>query len=71
MSMDSLPWIAWILIAAIVFGTLASAVDTIAKNRRKIAEIKAGPARTEVLGRLDAIEHRLERIERALTDIPG
>lgn len=69
--MESLPWFVWIVLAGIVFVTIASVTDTIAKNRRKIAEIQAGPARHEVIARLDAIETRLERIERALTDIPG
>jgi hypothetical protein len=69
--MESIPWFAWILLGAIVFGSLASVVDSVLKHRRKVAEITAGPARHEVLVRLDAIEHRLERIERALTEIPS
>jgi hypothetical protein len=69
--MESIPWFAWILLGAIVFGSLASVVDSVLKHRRKVAEINAGPARHEVLVRLDAIEHRLERIERALTEIPS
>jgi hypothetical protein len=69
--MESIPWFAWIVLGAIVFGSLASVVDSVLKNRRKIAEINAGPSRHEVLVRLDAIEHRLERIERTLTEIPG
>jgi hypothetical protein len=69
--MESIPWFAWILLGAIVFGSLASVVDSVLKHRRKVAEINAGPARHEVVVRLDAIEHRLERIERALTEIPS
>jgi hypothetical protein len=69
--MEHIPWIAWIAITAIAFGSAASVIDAVLKNRRKIAEIQAGPARHEVLARLDAIEQRLERIERTLTEIPG
>ncbi len=69
--METIPWFVWIVLAGIVFGTIASVTDAIAKNRRKIAEIQAGPARHEVIARLDSIEARLERIERVLTDIPG
>ena len=69
--MESIPWFAWIVLGGIVFGTLASVADSVLKNRRKIAEINAGPARHEVLARLEAIEQRLERIERALTEVPG
>jgi hypothetical protein len=69
--MESIPWFAWIVLGGIAFGTLASVVDSVLKNRRKIAEIHAAPSRDEVLVRLDAIEHRLERIERALSEVPS
>ncbi len=69
--MESIPWFAWIVLGAIVFGSLASVADSVLKNRRKIAEIHAGPSRHEVLVRLEAIEHRLERIERALSEVPN
>lgn len=69
--MEYIPWFAWIVLFGIVFGTTASVVDSVLKHRRKVAEIQAGPSRYEVTTRLDAIEGRLERIERALTDIPG
>lgn len=69
--METWPWFVWILLAGIVCGTAASVIDAALKNRRRIAEIAAGPSRTEVLVRLEAIEQRLERIERALTEIPG
>ena len=59
------------IMAGIVFVGVASVVETQLKNRRKLAEINAGPARHEVLARLEAIEQRLERIERALTEVPG
>lgn len=68
--MESIPWFAWIVLGGIVFATIASVTETIAKNRRKIVEIQTGPARHEVVARLEAIEVRLARIERALTEIP-
>lgn len=69
--MEYIPWFVWIILAAIVFGTTAQVVDTVLKHRRKVAELTHGPARHEVLTRLEAIERRLDGIERTLTEIPG
>lgn len=69
--MATIPWFVWIVLGGLVFVTVASVTDTIAKNRRKIAELQAVPTRHEVAARLDAIEAQLDRIERALTEIPG
>lgn len=64
--MDPVLWFVWVALLAVVVGGAATVVDLVLKHRRRLAEISAGGARPEVHDRLDAIDARLERIERTI-----
>ena len=68
--MDPVLWFVWVALLAVVVGGTATVVDTVLKHRRRLAEIQAGAPHAEVRERLEEIDARLERLERALDVAP-
>ncbi|MDQ0425387.1 MULTISPECIES: hypothetical protein [Cellulomonas] len=68
--MDPVLWFVWVALLAVVVGGTATVVDTVLKHRRRLAEIRADAARRDVHDRLDAVDARIERLERASDAAP-
>ncbi|KSW30124.1 hypothetical protein [Cellulomonas sp. B6] len=64
--MDPVLWFVWVALLAVVVGGTATVVDTVLKHRRRLAEIQAGTPHTDVRDRLDEVDARLDRLERAV-----
>ena len=74
-------WLAVVIVAAIIAGSITSVVQTNARTKRHIADAAHGgdykklaeesaTTNARLLKRLDAVESRLAAIEKTLTDIP-
>lgn len=64
--MDPVLWFVWVALLAVVVGGTATVVDTVLKHRRRLAEIQAGTPHADVRDRLDEVDARLDRLERAV-----
>jgi len=71
---ENLPWIAWIVLAAIGVGAISVVMDGL----RKIVKLRSGSthdevtaSNREVLEKLDSIDLRLAKIEKTLDDVPA
>lgn len=75
-------WLGAIAVVAIIGGVIRSVVTTSATTKRYIADAaNGGPYKKlaedsaalnqRLLARLDALDGRLESVEKTLTDIPG
>ena len=70
--MEYIPWFVWIVIAAIIAGTIVTVSTSRSTGRNELAQaLKQHTEATEKLvARLDGIELRLTSVEKTLNEIP-
>ena len=70
--MEYIPWFVWIVIAAIIAGTIVTVSTSRSTGRNDLAQaLKQNAEATEKLvARLDGIDLRLTSVEKTLNEIP-
>lgn len=72
MSLNYIPWFAWIAIAGIIVGGLIAIATQFAGRNTALAKAleQNSVVNEKLVARLDAIDSRLGAVEKTLTDIP-
>lgn len=67
-----MPWFGWIIILAIIVGGIISIVDSHSRKDKVTARLVEQNAELneKVVARLEAVDSRLESLEKTLTDLP-
>ncbi len=70
--MEYIPWFAWIVIAAIIAGTIVTVSTSRSTGRNELAQAlkQNAEANEKLVARLDGIDLRLTSVEKTLNEIP-
>ncbi|MEO6941684.1 MAG: hypothetical protein ABI238_05285 [Terrimesophilobacter sp.] len=72
LSLNYIPWFAWIAIFGIIAGVIITVVTKFAGRNTELSKAldQNSAVNEKLLARLDAIDSRLGSVEKTLTDIP-
>lgn len=70
--MEYIPWFVWIVIAAIIAGTIVTVSTSRSTGRNELAQAlkQNAEANEKLVARLDGIDLRLTSVEKTLNEIP-
>ncbi|OJU41257.1 MAG: hypothetical protein BGN97_16110 [Microbacterium sp. 69-10] len=70
--MEYIPWFVWIVIAAIIAGTIVTVSTSRGTGRNELAQAlkQNAEANEKLVARLDGMDLRLTSVEKTLNEIP-